>query len=162
MAASFDPVRALTILCGHDVQFVVIGGFAAWMRGAPVVTADLDIIYESSPSNVARLVAALRDLAAVYRDPMGRRIQPTEQRLSSMAGGGHHLLRTAAGDLDVPREYAGFDHSALVDASTVVRVKGVEVHFASLEDIIEMKTRAGRPKDLAALPALRAAFEDDE
>lgn len=161
MPGAFDPVRMLEVLARHRVEYVVVGGFAAWVQGAPIVTADLDLIFENSPENVARLQAALTELGAVYRDPMGRRIEPTEAKLSSRSGGGHHLFQTSAGDLDVLRESAGFGFNELTSSSVMFEIDGIKARFASLERIIEMKERAGRPKDIAALPILRAVLEDD-
>ena len=59
MAAEFDPIQILQVLARHNVRFVVLGGFAAWMQGAPVVTADVDIVYEATPENIEALLAAL-------------------------------------------------------------------------------------------------------
>ena len=80
-------------------------------HGAPIVTADLDIILDAEPENIQRLVAALAELGAVYRDPLGRRIEPTAEALASTSGGGHHLFVTTSGDLDVLRSSAGHDYS---------------------------------------------------
>ena len=66
---------------------------------------------------------------------------------------------TDAGPLDVLRELpvAGgrrtFDE--LVQRSTDVDVSGVVIKLASLDDIIDSKTHANRPKDREALPELR-------
>lgn len=57
MPGAFDPERMLAVLDTHQVRFVVVGGFAAWVHGAPIVTADLDIIFDPAPDNIRRLVA---------------------------------------------------------------------------------------------------------
>jgi hypothetical protein len=44
------------------VDFIIVGGAAAVLHGAPVTTADLDIVPEQSDANVARLLGLLRDL----------------------------------------------------------------------------------------------------
>lgn len=162
MPAAFDPLEILAVLGRHQVDFVVIGGFAAWLHGAPVVTADVDLVFDTSPDNVRRLIAALVELEAVYRDPLGRRIAPDEAKLLSTTGGGHHLMSTNAGDLDLLRDAAGFDFAALAGTAVRIDFGGLEARFAPLATIIELKRRAGRPKDLAALPTLLAALEDDE
>lgn len=162
MFVAFDPARMIAVLVRHRVDFVVVGGFAAWLQGAPVLTVDLDLVFDRDPENVRRLVGALRELEAVYRDPAGRRIEPDENKLGSSTGGGHHLFRTSAGDLDVLREAAGFDYSNLSPSAIEFDIEGVRARFASLLQVIEMKERAGRPKDVAALPTLRAALEDPE
>jgi hypothetical protein len=38
-------------LVAHDVEFIVVGGVAAVLQGAPVVTFDLDILHRRTPEN---------------------------------------------------------------------------------------------------------------
>ena len=47
-------------LNGADVKFVVVGGLAATAHGSRRVTDDLDICYEASPANIARLALSSR------------------------------------------------------------------------------------------------------
>ncbi|MDP3207854.1 MAG: hypothetical protein Q8M65_01775 [Rhodoglobus sp.] len=37
-------VELLGVLVRHEVEFVVVGGVAAVINGAPITTSDLDII----------------------------------------------------------------------------------------------------------------------
>ena len=155
----FDPIEMLRVLTEHRVDFVVIGGFAAWMQGSTALTTDVDIIFSPAPDNVDRLVSALRALDAVYKDPMGRRIEPDAGRLASPHGGGHHLLATSAGDLDVLRQSNDWDYDKLLDHSVAMEVAGLRVLFAELEAVLDMKAKAGRPKDALGIAHIKAAIE---
>jgi hypothetical protein len=42
------------------VDFIVVGGVAAVLRGAPVSTFDLDVVHSTAPENIGRLLAACR------------------------------------------------------------------------------------------------------
>jgi hypothetical protein len=53
----FDAL--LAALGRHEVAFIVVGGAAAIAHGSARLTQDLDIVYERSPANLDRLVAAL-------------------------------------------------------------------------------------------------------
>jgi hypothetical protein len=77
---------------------VVVGGVAAVLNGAPISTLDLDIVHARSEENLDRLLAALTELDARYRDLTGRVLRPER---SALAGDGHHLLITSYGPLDV-------------------------------------------------------------
>src|SRR5215475_6833589 len=65
----FDPAEVLRTLEHHRVRYIVIGAIAATAAGAPLMTRDLDITPARDAENVARLAAALRDLAARLRTP---------------------------------------------------------------------------------------------
>lgn len=160
LPGEFDPVALLRCLTDHGVDFIVIGGFAAWMHGAPVVTMDVDIVYSASFPNVSRLVKALEELHACYRQQCGRRLVPSAAGLSATEAAGHHLLETQHGNLDVLRTVVELGYEDLLADSLLLEIDGSTSRFASLERIIRLKEAANRPKDVAALPTLRAALND--
>lgn len=49
---------------GHDVDFVVIGGFSLAVHGVVRATKDIDIVPDPSRENLRRLGAALDELEA--------------------------------------------------------------------------------------------------
>ncbi len=162
MSGEFDPIRVLRILEKHRVKFVIVGGFAAWMQGAPIVTTDVDIVYEATPKNITVLIKALRELGAVYRHQLNRRIEPSAEGLASTVAAGHHLLETNAGNLDVLRTASGVDYLDLIGDAIELEIEGRNSRYASLKTVIAMKERAGREKDIAALPTLKAALGNTE
>jgi len=146
----------LSTLNDHEVEYCIVGMLAAVLQGAPAVTVDVDIVHRRTPDNVSRLLAALRALDAEYRnDP--RHLTPQE---SHLLGPGHQLLRTRHGDLDVLGSIAGGDFETLVDATVLLDLQGVPVRVLELSRVIAAKMAAGRPKDLAALPMLRATLDE--
>lgn len=152
-SAKYLPL--LRVLVAHDVEFILVGGLAAVLQGAPIVTGDLDIVHRRTPENVTKLLAALVELEAVYRiDP--RRLKPTEAHLS---GPGHALLSTKFCDLDVLGTiFADTGYEGLKDDAFELELGDVTVDVLGLERLIQSKEYAARGKDLAVLPALRAAL----
>lgn len=154
--AQFSEI--LRLLAAGDVEFVVVGMTAGILHGAPVTTVDLDVVHRRSPVNVERLLRVLGDLDAVYRhDP--RRLRPGE---SHLIGPGHQLLTTRLGDLDclgTIDQDRGYDQ--LLDLTVEMKLAGgLTIRVLSLPALIEAKERSGRPKDLAALPVLRATLDE--
>lgn len=136
---------ALEVLHRHGVEFMVVGGVAAVLEGAPVVTFDLDILVPSQATAMPRLLAALSELEALYRDPIGRRIEPSAERL---LGARLSLLKTRCGDLDVLTQIGrGRHYEDLVPRSHTVLLGEMAVRVLELEAVIETKEEAGRPKD---------------
>jgi hypothetical protein len=62
-----DFGRLLAALASHDVQYIIVGGFAATAHGSAFLTVDLDIVYARSSANIDRLVAALEPLIRLER-----------------------------------------------------------------------------------------------
>jgi hypothetical protein len=152
-SVSYLPL--LRVLSAHDIEFILVGGLAAVLQGAPIITGDLDVVHRRTPDNVRRLVAALTELKAVYRlDP--RRLRPTE---SHLLGPGHALLATQFSDLDVLGTiFADTPYEDLLADTIEMELGDVTIRVLRLERLIQAKEFAGRPKDLAVLPALRAAL----
>jgi hypothetical protein len=150
--------EALEVLARHHVDFVVVGGVAAVLGGAPISTFDLDIVHERSPTNVARLLSALTDLDARYRDLAGRDLRPEARGLE---GEGHHLLLTRCGPLDVLGQIGlGRGYQDLIEDSVLRPLGEISVCVLGLEALIRSKIEAARDKDRAVLPILRRTLEE--
>ncbi|MEM6792394.1 MAG: hypothetical protein AAF725_00300 [Acidobacteriota bacterium] len=150
-------LQQLEILIHDEVDFIVVGGVAAVFEGAPIVTLDLDIVYDPSPANIKRLATALRKLNAIYRDPAGRRIVPDRSKLGRLKT---HLLLTDLGGLDVLTSIGEqLTYQDLLGRSSHYEVAGIRLRVLDLEAIIESKTFANRDKDRAVLPILRRTLE---
>jgi predicted nucleotidyltransferase len=152
-------LTVLRTLADHGVDFIVVGGIAAVLRGAPINTFDLDVVHSTEPENVDRLLAALRDLDAFYRFQPERRMRPDASHLRSP---GHQLLTTKFGPLDLlgaigkGRSYAGL----LPDSTEFDLGEEVRVRVLGLEAQIAVKEEIADEKDLAALPILRRVLEE--
>jgi predicted nucleotidyltransferase len=74
-------------------------------------------------------------------------------------GPGHLLSRTRLSDLDCLGTIdGGRSHEDLVERTVVLDFDGRAVRVIQLEELVEIKRRAGRPKDLAAIPYLEATI----
>ncbi|HSU83324.1 MAG TPA: hypothetical protein VLR69_12955 [Thermoanaerobaculia bacterium] len=142
----------LRVLLRHGADFFVVGGVAAQLEGAPILTLDLDVLYSKAPENLDRLLAALRELKARYRDPAGRYIEPDLGKLETMRT---HLLLTELGALDVLSAIGnGFTYQDLVSRTVSYELGEMRVRVLELAAVIESKKQANRDKDRAALPIL--------
>jgi hypothetical protein len=156
--ALLAPLEALE---AHRVRYVVIGAVAAIAQGYPLTTHDLDVTPARDLENLERLTEALRDLGVKLRVPRGPAVEfPLEAPFLGKATS--WTLETQDGLwLDVVFEPAGTTGYAdlVQDAAILDLGEGMVVAVASLRDLIRMKQAAGRPKDLAQIPALEATLE---
>jgi hypothetical protein len=150
--------EALEVLAHRGVDFVVVGGVAGVLAGAPISTFDLDIVHDRSPANVVRLLGALTDLDARYRDLTGRVLRPEAHALE---GEGHHLLLTRCGPVDVlGRIGVGRSYHDLIADSVMMSLGDISIRVLGLEALIRAKIEAGRDKDRAVLAILRRTLEE--
>jgi hypothetical protein len=150
-------LRLIEVLKTHDVRFIVVGGIAAVLQRVPVNTQDFDLVHDRAKDNVARLVAALAELGAAYRDDP-RNLRPNESHLE---GPGNQLLR--AGNLNFDLLGAidpGGSYDDLLPGSEILDVGGNLVRVLTLEKLTEIKRVLSRPKDKLMLMHLEAALQE--
>lgn len=158
-AADFQPEQVIRVLGRHEVRYVIIGGLAAIVHGAPLVTQDVDLCYARDPANLEHLADALREVNAELRgaDPgLPFRLDP-----ETLAGGDAFTFTTDVGWIDImatPAGVAGYDE--LERSADALELFGHRVLVASIDDLIRMKRAAGRPKDLLALEEIGALREE--
>lgn len=152
-------LAVLRTLAEHEVDFIVVGGVAAVLRGAPINTFDLDVVHSTDSENVDRLLAALSELQAVYRFQPELKRRPDSTHLRSP---GRQLLMTTFGPLDLLGSIGkGRTYPDLLGASSEFDIgDGIRVPVLRLEAQIAVKEETGGEKDLAALPILRRTLEE--
>lgn len=147
----------LRILSRHQVDFILVGGVAAILEGAPVSTFDLDIVWNRVAENQPRLLAALQELNALYLDVADRHIAPDDEKLTTLR---LHRLKTDFGTLDVMETIGdGMAYQDLVGRSHLYEIDDIQVRILGLETVILSKEQAMREKDRAALPILRRTLQ---
>ncbi len=123
------------------------------LEGAPILTLDLDVLIDLSPQNLDRVIAALGELKAHYRDPAGRWIEPDAAKLATLR---MHLLLTDLGALDLLTCIGpGLAYADLRERIIGYQLGDDRVQVLALDAVIEAKEFADRPKDHAVLPVLR-------
>jgi hypothetical protein len=149
----------LSALRANDVAFIVVGGLAAALDGAPVTTYDMDVVHARDAGNVKRLLAVLEDVDAIFRIQPDRRLRPAA---SHLAGPGHLNLITRYGPLDLLGTIgSGLGFQDLLPHSVEMEIdEGVRIRVLDLETLIAIKEQLASEKDLAALPILKRTLEE--
>lgn len=145
----------------EGVRYLVVGGVAVVLHGHPRFTADLDLVVALEEANARGAMTALEGLgfrprapvpAQGFADAATREGWVRDKGLTVFSLWSPYWPGTEI-DLFVEEPFA-FDEAYA--RALRVALDGVTVTVASLDDLVLMKRRAGRPKDLADVAALEA------
>lgn len=159
----FEPI--FLALNEANARYVVVGGVAVVLHGHARLTADLDLAVDLSPAPARRVVDALGSLGlrpAAPVDPAGFAHPPTRERWRLERG----MLVFTMRDPDDPLRQVDLfvdepiPFEELWSRAEIIQLEGIEVHVASIDDLIAMKEQAGRPLDLDDIAELRRIKEE--
>ncbi len=140
-----DFSEFLRLLNVHDVEYLLVGGFAVALHGYPRATADIDVWVARRADNATRIVAALRDFGfdvpSLTEDLF---LQPDR------------IVRMGAAPLriEILMTIDGVYFDDCVKHSIVRIIDGCPIPVIGLEDLKTNKRASGRNKDLADLDNL--------
>lgn len=135
-------------LKASQLEAILIGNGAAALQGAPVTTVDLDFFYRETKRNEEKL--------AKFAQFIGAEVTRPYPQLSTLT---RLILPDTSVYLDFITVMAGVSSlPSLRSRASRVEMEGNELLVASLEDVIQSKKLAGRPKDLAVMYVLEAAL----
>jgi len=146
----------------HQVQYLIAGGLAVVAHGYVRFTADVDALLAMESANLQAAIAALESLGykprapvafAELLDPAARRRWKEEKNMIVFS---LYSPRHAATEIDLFLDPPIDVPAALARAMTVEIAPGISAAFCGREDLIRMKTLAGRPRDLEDIAMLRA------
>jgi len=147
-------------LCKANIQFILVGGLAAVVQGAPITTMDVDILYNESTENIANLFAFLESIAAFYRRPDDKVIKPKKEDFFKM---GHALFTTGLGPLDVLGFIEeGKTYKDLLNHTIEIEFRGYKIRVLDLKILIKLKRASKDPKDKQRLPVLKETLRQLE
>ena len=143
----------------HNVESILIGGWAASIHGSMRSTVDIDFVYSRSAENIEHLVECLSPLNPYLRGaPPGLPFKFDKQTVQL---GLNFTLTTSLGDVDLLGEVTGGGtYEELMPYTELIAIGDRQVRCVTLECLIQLKRAAGRPKDIEALSELIALLEE--
>ncbi|MCY3845801.1 MAG: hypothetical protein OXH69_19920 [Acidobacteria bacterium] len=152
-------LEILSELHDQHVEFVIVGGVAAVLHGGSRATFDLDIVPSLAPESWRAAVDLLWSRGARPRipEPLERIRDVAQVRRWRREKGMLALnFRTQGGATEVDLLVGESDAFADLRRRAVEVTVGERAFFvASIEDLIAMKQRAGRPQDLLDIAELQ-------
>ena len=127
------------------VEFILVGGLAAVIQGAPVTTFDLDIVHRQTDKNIKKIIKFLKLVRATQRRPDKKILKPDEKDLR---GTGHLLLSTSFGPLDILGSIEkGLGFGELLPSAIEIKFQGYPTYILNLETLVALKRGSKIPKE---------------
>jgi hypothetical protein len=140
-----DFQELLALFNVHGVEYVIVGGYALAMHGAPRSTGDIDLFINPAPANAERVVAAL---SAFGFASLG--FKPEDfSRPGQIVQLGVSPVR-----IDILTEIDGVTWEQVDHGKVPSDYGGVPIRLIGRREFVANKRASGRLKDLADLEAL--------
>ena len=150
------------------VRFLVAGGLAVVAHGLVRFTANLDLILDPEPAALLRAIQALSGLGYGPRAPVPfTAFADAGERRRWAIGKGLTVFSLFSGrhkdtEVDLFLECPLDFEAAYVRALRSQVPDGPPLTFVALHDLLELKRRAGRPRDLEDIAGLESLQPDAE
>jgi hypothetical protein len=155
-----DLSALLEGLLEAGIEFILVGGLAAVVQGAPLTTIDLDIVHKQSSENIEKLFAFLKSIGAFHRRLDEKVIEPKKRDIS---GKGHALFTTQFGPLDVLAVIEeGRGYEDLLEHTVQIEFRRYTIRVLDLKMLIELKKASNDPRDRQRLPVLEETLRQME
>lgn len=135
----------LELLKSHQVEYLLIGGYAVGYYGYPRATGDMDIWIAIHPQNAARVVATLKEFGFDVPN-LSANLFLQENKITRM---GIPPMR-----IEILTTISGVSFAECYTKRTTTVIDGIEINLISLPDLKINKKASGRFKDLGDLANL--------
>lgn len=141
-----DFSEFIELLNKHQIEYLLVGGYALGIHGHPRYTGDLDIWIKPESANADKVLAALQDFGFAE---LGLSRQDLI-KVGNVIQLGYPPLR-----IDLITKPDGVEFEDSYKNRLQLEHDGLTLHVISLDDFKRNKAASGRPKDIADLESLK-------
>ena len=140
-------------LISAEVEFVLVGGFAAVAHGVTLVTRDIDICCRFSEANLLRIQKAFGDLHPVHRSQPDLPLDLTPEQCANLK---NLYLKTDLGIVDCLGELLAVgDFDEVAKHGIEVELPGGKCRVLDIETLIRAKEAMNRDHDRITVKHLK-------
>jgi hypothetical protein len=145
MEVQKDFREFLALLNAHEVEFMIVGGYALAFHGAPRFTGDIDVFVKPDPGNARRIILALADFGFSSLDLTIDDFQDPDKVVQ---------LGVPPVRIDIITSISGVTWEEAYASKELGLFGDVSVFYIGKTQYISNKKASGRLKDLADIEAL--------
>lgn len=147
-----DFIDFISILNKHNVQYMLVGGYAVGLHGYPRYTGDLDIWIQISDANANKMLVVLKEFG-VNIPNLTKEDFLRENPLSGVHFGREPLR------IDILNTIDGVKFEECYPNKQTTVFEGTTIHYIHFNDLKKNKLSSGRTKDKADIEELEAKFK---
>lgn len=140
-----DFKEFLSLLNSHEVDYLLVGGYAVALWGYPRYTGDIDLWIAISDQNADKLVTVFKEFGFDVPE-LSRDMFLDAKRMTRL---GREPVK-----IEILSHVSGLSFSEARANAVVRNLDGIAIPVISLRDLRTNKLASGRPKDLADLDNL--------
>jgi len=145
MEVQQDFKELLELFNAHNVQYMIVGGYALAFHGAPRYTGDIDLFVESNSKNAQQILNALDKFgfgsAGIKQEDL--------EKPNNVVQLGYPPIR-----IDIITSISGLSWEEAYKKRIKGKYGNISVYYIGKEHYILNKRASGRKKDLADIEAL--------
>ena len=145
MQLSKDFEEFMELLNEHQVEYMVVGGYALAFHGRPRYTGDIDIWINNSDTNAKKMIRVVNDFGL---GSLGLRKEDFIKE-GGITQIGYPPLR-----IDILNGIDGVDFKDAIGNRKVIKLNSILIYYIGKEDFIKNKLASGRPQDLNDIKGL--------
>ena len=136
-----------------NVEFVLVGGFAAVAHGVTLVTRDVDICCRFTETNLMRIQKAFKDLHPVHRPRTDLPLNLTPEQCKTLK---NLYVKTDLGNVDCLSEILGVgDFDEVFRQATEVELPSGKCRILNIDQLIRAKEAMNREHDRITVKQLK-------
>jgi hypothetical protein len=140
-----DFKEFIQLLNKHEVQYIVVGGYAVSLYGYPRYTGDIDFWVKPSRENAQKVIASLIDFGFGSLDINVNDLDHEDAVIQ---------LGYPPDRIDLLTSVTGLDFDTCWATKEIIESEGEKINYISLKHLRINKESSGRDKDLLDLKNL--------
>jgi hypothetical protein len=139
-----DFIKALN---NHEVEYILVGGYAVILHGYRRITGDMDIWVNRTRANYIKITRAFAEFRLSLFDM-------TEEKFMDLEYADVFSFGRPPFGIDILTKLKGVEFDDAFPQAQIFNEEGLMIRFIHLSNLIQAKKAAGRHKDLDDLEKL--------